>query len=453
MIYADVVHYLKNQKKSKYDALRQAIPYEDMVSSLEDPHKLKYMNYIKKAYAAMDLNIDPSKVIVVAGTNGKGSVCATLQTLLMAAGKNVGFFSSPHFLKVNERIKFNGKDISDDDFCRVFLAVRKKVTTSCEEAEDLTLSFFEYITAMAVYYFFDTHRENIDYAILEVGLGGALDSTNAIPHATSVIAKLGLDHESVLGRNLPEIAVNKFGIIAPRNNVFHMKFDSAEVSLLFEKCIRELHCNAIEAHACSMLIDKSKKYPTFGIRTPFGDFPMNMQGMRAVENTALAITVFDNLEPNAAKFLSAVKNVNWPGRMEKIHHKNRDIFLSGDHNPQGIESLLEILSHYKFREIHFVVGICSDKNHLKMLQKLMTLKNSHLYLTETPLKTLPLKCYDKNFLELAQFASPNPLEAFNAAVLNAKSDDLLVVTGSLYLISRILREIFPGKCLLETSRI
>ncbi|MDR3187317.1 MAG: hypothetical protein LBT63_02740 [Holosporaceae bacterium] len=445
MIYEDVIRYLESQEKSR--GRRGVMTYEDMLSSLTNRDKLEYMNYIKGAYAAMELDIDPSKVILVAGTNGKGSVCATLQTLLTAAGKNIGFFSSPHLLRVNERIKFNCEDISDDDFCRVFSAVQEKMSVFCRKtaAEDVPLSFFEYLTAMAAYYFFGIHGAKIDYALLEVGLGGALDSTNAIPHSTAVIAKLGLDHESVLGNSMPEIAINKFGIIPPNGNVFHMKFDDAEVNQLFEHRVRELQCHATEAYECSMLVDKSEKYPAFGIQTPFGDFPINLQGMRAVEDTALAITVFDSLVPNAHQFLPALKKVRWPGRMEKFRYKNRDIFLSGDHNPQGIESLLEILSHYKFASVHFVVGICSSKNHEEMLQKLTTLENSHLYLTESTFKTLPLASYGEKFLKLARFASSDPSEALNAAVLNATGDDLLVVTGSLYLISSILRQILPKK--------
>ncbi|MDR2268037.1 MAG: hypothetical protein LBD81_01125 [Holosporaceae bacterium] len=443
MIYEDVVRYLESQEKSK--CTKGAMTYEGIVSSLTNSDKLEYMNHIKKAYAAMELDIDPSKVILVAGTNGKGSVCATLQTLFMAAGKNVGFFSSPHLLKINERIKFNGQDISDDDFCRVFSVVQEKMSSFLEKAEDLSLSFFEYLTAMAAYYFFGVHGKKIDYAILEVGLGGTLDSTNAIPHSTSVISKLGLDHESVLGHSILKIATDKFGIISPNNDVFHLKFSSAAVDKLFKRHIRKLQCHATEAYECSMLVNKSKKYPTFGIQTPFGDFSMNLQGMRAVEDTALAITVFDNLVPNAPKFLPAIKKVNWPGRMEKFHYKNRDIFMSGDHNPQGIESLLEILNHYEFTKIHFVVGICHDKNHEKMLKKLTALKNSYLYLTETPYKTLPLAGYGKKFLKLARFASPDPMEVLDAAILSSRSDDLLVVTGSLYLISSILRQISPKK--------
>ncbi|MDR2068200.1 MAG: hypothetical protein LBP41_04410 [Holosporaceae bacterium] len=443
MTYEDVVHYLENQEK--YRRAKGIAAYESVVSSFSNTDKLTYMDYIKKAYAAMDLPIDPSKVIVVAGTNGKGSVCATLQTLLMTAGKNVGFFSSPHLLKINERIKFNGIDISDDDFCSIFSMVHEKISITFQETKDVSLSSFEYLTAMAVYYFFGTHGKEIDYAILEVGLGGALDSTNAIPHSTSVIAKLGLDHESILGDSIGEIAADKFGIISPNSSVFHIKFSDAAVNELFERRIHELQCSAIEAYECSMIVDKSKRYPTFGIRTPFGDFSMNLQGMRAVENTALAITVFDNLVPNAAKFLHAISQVRWPGRMEKFRYKNRDIFLSGDHNPQGIESLLEILGHYEFAKIHFVVGICNDKNHEEMLQKLSDLKNAHLYLTETPHKTLPLDRYGEKFLKVARCASTDPPEVFNTAVLAKENDDLLVVTGSLYLVSSILQQILSKK--------
>jgi dihydrofolate synthase/folylpolyglutamate synthase len=123
--------------------------------------------------------------------------------------------------------------------------------------------------------------------------------------------------------------------------------------------------------------------------------------------------------------------------MEMISYKNRDAFLSGDHNPQGIQSLLDILQFYDFRNVHFVVGICADKKHSQMLQKLANCRNSYIYLTETPNKTLYLKDYDEVFRKLAKIVTENPLDALDAAIANAGEDDLVVVTGSLYLIGKI----------------
>jgi dihydrofolate synthase/folylpolyglutamate synthase len=170
---------------------------------------------------------------------------------------------------------------------------------------------------------------------------------------------------------------------------------------------------------------------------------MNLPGKRAAENISLAATVFDHLIENAGRFLSAIENITWPCRMERVVYKNRDIFLSGDHNPHGVQSLTDILKHYSYEKIRFVVGVCYDKNYREMLRKLKNLKNSHIYLTETPIKTLPIKDYDPAFLEEADFVSSDPTAALDAAVSSAGCDDLVVVTGSLYLTGEIKKSVSP----------
>jgi dihydrofolate synthase/folylpolyglutamate synthase len=378
----------------------------------------------------LHLRINPNKVIVVAGTNGKGSTCATLQTLLIAAGKQVGFFSSPHLVRINERIRLNGKNISNPDFRKVFNKIHSY-------ADDL--SHFEYLTLIAVYYFFEL--KNVDFAVFEVGLGGTLDAVNAIPHNISVITKLGFDHEKTLGYSLPEIASNKFGIISSNNKVFHSKFYDSEVKELAEKISFAQFALLVEAFPYDCEVDVSGKYPVFFIKTPFGKFKMNLQGERAAENTALAITVFDYLvgRQNTSKFLPAISKVKWPGRMQKISYKGRDIFLSGDHNPQGIKSLCDILEFYNFEKVHFVIGVCNDKKHNEMLEQLANIDGSCVYLTETPEKTLPVLDYDEKFRKLAKFISSNPIETLETALSAANRNDLIVVTGSLYLVGKILK--------------
>ena len=403
--------------------------YKDIINYLENQRKYNSVAHIKKALDLFELDIDPAKVIIVAGTNGKGTTCATLQTLLVESGKNVGFFSSPHLEKTNERIKFNCVDISDDDFCDVFFKVHEKV-------KDFELSHFEYLTVMAACYFFGHHKSNIDYAIFEVGLGGTLDATNAIPHDISVITKLGFDHEHILGKTLKEIAGNKFGIISENNVVFHTKFDS-EIKELSRKYAEKYSAKFIEAPSYSLEIDCSKKYPLFKVSSKFGDFNINLPGDRAAENSILAFTVFDYLIEDSQKYFYAMEKVYWPGRMEKIVYKNRDVFLSGDHNTQGVQSLLDILKYYKFKKVHLVVGICNNKNHSEMLKMLMSIPNADLYLTETPERSLRVDEYEEEFVNIAKFVSPNPIEALNSAISNSSNDDLIVVTGSLFLVGFI----------------
>ncbi|MDR0556155.1 MAG: hypothetical protein LBG20_04105 [Holosporaceae bacterium] len=407
---------------------------QDIIRFLENQRRSHDVDMLKRSMVNFGLAIDQAKVIVVAGTNGKGSTCATLQTLLMASGKSVGFLSSPHLVRINERIKFNGQDISDEDFCKVFRAVHDKV-------QNFDLSYFEYLTMMAVYYFFSLR--NVDFALLEVGLGGTMDAVNAIPHQISVITKLGMDHGAILGDNILDIADNKFGIISEGNRVFHTKFSDDGIARLFKKIVNERDAIATEAYPYSCSVDLSDRYPSFYLDTLWGTFRMNLQGERAAENSALAITIFDYLQSGAVwQFLPALEHVIWPGRMQLINYRGQEVFLSGDHNPQGIQSLLDILQFYNFESLYFIVGICRDKNHHEMLSQLMHFRdsNTHIYLTETPVKTLHLAEYDEIFRKTAKIMSPNPILALDKAIDEANSSPRpgIIVTGSLYLLGKIL---------------
>lgn len=396
--------------------------YEEIVDFLEKQKSFHKPEYLKRAFDLLELNIDSAKVILVAGTNGKGTTSATLQTLIFETGKNVGFFSSPHLEEITERIKFNCEDISAEDFCEIFHYVHEKV-------KDFQLSFFEYLTFMAAYYFFS--QKNVDFAIFEVGLGGTFDTTNIIPHKYCVITSISYDHENVLGNSLLDIAKNKFGIISQDNIVFHTHF-SEEIQKMIPEYAEKFNAKFIPIYDYSMQVDISGDEPVFNVSTKVGNFSMNLPGCRAAENSTLALTAFDNIVENSANYLYAIKKVYWSGRMEKLG----SIYFSGDHNVDGIKSLIDLLQYYKYENVHFIVGICFDKRYDEMLTMLLNVPNSHLYLTETPVKTLPLEKYGK-FLQKADFASSNPVESVQEAKKKAKRNDIIIVTGSLYLVGKL----------------
>lgn len=403
---------------------------QEILSFLEKQREYHTPEEIRKGLDVLNINFPPEKVILVTGTNGKGSTCVTLQTLIIAAGKNVGFFSSPHIERINERIKFNGIDISDEDFCRIFRIIHEKIA-------DFHFSFFEYLMLIACYYFY--FEKQIDFVIFEIGLGGTLDATNAIDHDVSVITRLGIEHEDVLGKGLISIAENKFGIIRKSNCVFHTKFPK-EISDVYLKCSSDKNARFFEAPKLNYFIQKNK-YPEYIVKINNQNYRLNLLGKRAVENTSLAIEIFKYLVPNYGKYLHALQDVNWPCRMEKVQYKNRDIFLSGDHNPQGVQSLLEILEHFEFENIYFVIGTCFDKNSDQMIKFLNSIKNSHIYLTETPVKTLALENYSDFAKSEAESLSKNPIELLDQAVEKSSDNDLIIITGSLYLTGLIKQKL------------
>lgn len=402
--------------------------YLEIIDYLEIQQSFHDIEYLRSALNILELHIDPSKVILIAGTNGKGTTAATLQTLLVAASKNVGFYSSPHLEETTERIKFNCIDISKEDFCHIFHKIYEKL-------KHMQLSHFEYLTMIAAYYFFK-YKQNIDYAIFEVGLGGTFDATNVIPHNISVITKIAFDHENILGNSIIDIAKNKFGIISQNNTVFHANFSPA-IRKIAKEYSKKFLAKFIKSYDYLLNVDTSKAIPIFHVSTSIGNFITNLPGKRAAENSVLALTVFDHLVKNASNFLGMIKNVYWPGRMEKIVYNKREIYLSGDHNVDGVKSLIDMLKYYHFQNVHFVIGICNDKNHHEMLQIFLDVPNSYLYLTETPTKTLTIHKYEEYFIEAARFVSASQIDTLNEAINNALKNDIIIVTGSLYLIGYI----------------
>lgn len=388
------------------------------------------LDITKLAFERM-YQVDSKKVIVVAGTNGKGSTCATLAHLLKSAGNEVGLYTSPHLSKINERIKYNSCDISDNDFCEAFEYVH---------SFNIPLSHFEYLTLMACYHFFKKY--NVNYAIFEVGLGGTYDATNVIPHDTCIITKLGLDHENYLGHTIEEIAKNKAGIInSPGQTVIHAHFDHENVY----KIIHSRDARFIESCSFQMQTKETSKIPEFILQTKYGNAKLALPGKRACENTALALTAFEYLGYNPSLYLKELQNVNWPGRMEQVNIDGINLFLSGDHNGQGIDSLLEILEHYRYNRVHFIVGIANDKNYNAMLDKLSNVKNSKIYLTQTPYKTRYIKDYGK-WTDICQKSNPNWYSLFRDILPDIHSDDIAIITGSLYLIGDVKRHIEFCNC-------
>lgn len=375
-------------------------------------------NATKLAFNYMYKNVCPEKIILVAGTNGKGTTSATLTHLLRNAGKKVGLYTSPHLVSVNERINCNN-DISNCDFEEAFEYVHKNSVES-----GIRLSHFEYLTLMAYYHFF--LKNEVDYAVFEVGLGGLYDATNVIPHKTCVLTKMGIDHENRLGNNLLDIAKNKFGIIQDTQKVIHLPFTEEIKSLTNNIDAEFIECCHFDMHI--------EEGPTFAIKTKYGNAKLALLGKRACENTALALTVFEELGYNPSCYLDCLSTVKWPGRMEKVVFNDRQIFLSGDHNEQGIESLIEILSHFDYSHVHFIVGIAKDKNYNSILKKLSKVENSQIYLTETPYKTRYLQDYE-NWLNNCAAYDANWENLINKIPQNGK--DIIIITGSLYLVGLV----------------
>ncbi len=402
------------------------------------PKSMPGLDKIKRALVKTDWysKIDPKKVVIVAGTNGKGTTSAALESLLLHAGQRVGFYSSPHLVSTTERIRLNGIDIAEADFLNVFHRCEALIK-ECE------LSHFEALTLMAGEYFFGAlNTAPLDFAILEVGLGGTYDATNAFPHKYVVVTKLGLDHVSILGSTIQDIAVNKFGVVTNKSIVVHHVLP-VEVAELKARVQKQTNSNWVETEKAELIIDDQGSRPRYFLKHAdlAMKFEINIPGARAAENVMTAATMFQILGFDLSHHVEALKQIQWAGRMQevKIPAINCPVYLSGDHNLQGIQSLIEILKNYRFKRLHLVVGIGVDKQADEMFQLLSQLPQVAFYLTRTPFKGRALNEYPEWVRQKAEGQSENVSEILNAVAQNANAEDLCVVTGSLYLVGEVLK--------------
>lgn len=392
------------------------------------PTKIPSLDPIKKALEKSGLlkNIHPQKTIVVAGTNGKGSSCATLSALLNDQRLNVGMYTSPHLVRLNERFRLNEEDVSDEELLESYNAL-----TPLIESENL--SHFESLTLMAAWLFHSGKtRPPMEYAIYEVGMGGLWDASNAIPHQFCGITPISFDHQFFLGQTLEEIAKQKLGIITPQSQVIFAPHEAKLKSLAQETC-QELKASLHFPPQYDFTDPDT-------LLSPWGSTKMNLWGQRAAQNSMIALTLFERLGFDPSLSLKSLTQVRWPGRFQKVAWPKLKcpLYLSGDHNAQGIESLLEILSHLQWETLHLIVGIGLDKDVNGILEKLTSLSRVKLYLTETTLKPLKLEDYPAQWKKQALQSSVQVTPLLDHITKEAKEEDLVLVTGSLYLVGKVL---------------
>ena len=374
----------------------------------------------------------PFPVIHVAGTNGKGSVCACLASILKESGRRVGIFTSPHLVDIRERIRIDDEMISENRFAEVFWEVQ--ILADKGKKEGLSHpSFFEYLFLMAMIYFRD---EKPDAVILETGLGGRLDATNSVSHpALCVITEIGFDHMQYLGDTLEEIAGEKAGIIKKGVPVIFQDRRPETTKVLVNR--------AKEMGSRTVLLEKSN---ILDINTGNKniDFSLHMVALYQVENAALAVLAAEEL--NREGYLigeeairKGLSGAYWPGRMEEVQP---GIFLDGAHNEDGIEALLATVKAIPCRgERKLLFGVAADKQYEKMIRRIA---ESSLF-TEIAVTTLSSD-RSASLTELSklwrQYGLPcrfyeDAGEAFTELLAGRKEADVIYVAGSLYLIGQI----------------
>ena len=360
-----------NKKEPEVFTYEEAAAYIEEIPKFTKKHTLEHTKLFLKRLGNPAVD---RKIVHVAGTNGKGSVCAYLQAILMAEGKRTGFFTSPHLVSVNERIRMDNVQIDNKTFLEVFRKVLKTVRRMVEDGIEHP-SYFEFLFGMGMTAFAET---DVEYIILETGLGGRLDATNAIEKpALSIITSISLDHTAILGDTIEKIAGEKAGIIKPGVPVF---FDGsskkaaevikAKASELGVSC-REVTKNAYEIQ------EVHRKYIAFSRRSAYDKdviFQVPMCGCYQAMNAELALEASEYLlageEIHMDRWKQVLAQLHWEGRMERI---GAHITVDGAHNPGAMQAFVEsvkALDESERGEMILLFSAVSDKKYDEMIEYL-----------------------------------------------------------------------------------
>lgn len=386
-----------------------------------------------------------SKIIHVAGTNGKGSVCAYLQSILRAAGFHVGMFISPHLETMRERILYDGEMIPQESFVKAFDLVREESDRQKEKHP----SFFEFLFLMGMCYF---KEKEPDYIILETGLGGRLDATNCIAKPKlCVITEIGFDHMQYLGNTIVEIAGEKAGIIKPGTPVVYLD-KREETSRVIEQTAAVLETPAIAVKKSQIgrpvMRKKSIDFSFSNGYYRYDNLILRTTAAYQTENASVALVAARSLKEERIDDEAVRKGLYdafWPGRMEEILPR---VFLDGAHNEDGIEAFLTSVSAVNTEQKKaagkrlLLFGVVADKQYDKMIGRIAA-SQLFSHIAVTVLASDRSVSIDKLKVAWAQYKTADcsfhesAEEAFHYIQSIQKEADTIYIAGSLYLVGQI----------------
>lgn len=439
---------MNKQKKGTlfFNNVSDLIKWVESQKRFSKKTSLKNMEYFAKIFGNPEKKIT---TIHVTGTNGKGSTVSYLKNIYLKAGYNVATFTSPYIVCFNERITYNGQNISDENLLKYGNLILSKYPVILEELKELP-TFFEFITLLALLYFSDI--EDLDLAIMEVGIGGRLDSTNIITPLLGVITNVTFDHMEQLGSTLDAITKEKLGII--KNNI--PLITGSKNPLLISQM--ESHCKNVNSNFLKVDYERLKikkiglDQSTFSYKG-YDNLVIQMTGLHQIENACLTVEVVEfcnnlfekrksNLYVSNEILYEGLISSMWPGRLELIS-KEPLIYIDGGHNIDCIERVCEFVDTLNYNHKRVVVAISNDKDKDAMIKRL-----------------------DKSFDELifthytySRSATSDDLYLLsnkdNKLIIDSIDDtinycfnnkcDLTLFIGSLYLISEIRPKLFNYK--------
>ncbi len=400
---------------------------EKLLAALGNPHK----KYLK---------------VQVAGTNGKGSVCAFLDSICNSAGVATGTFTSPHLISITERLRINGEDVSEKDFARFATIVRDTAESLIASGElETTPTFFEQVTAIALLAFAEA---KVDLAILETGLGGRLDATTAANAEIAAITRIDLDHQEYLGETIEQIAAEKAAIIRAGSNVVIGAQAPAALVPLLRRCA---DIGVIPLADCEPLVwafDSMKGSSVVSFRTArgiYGDSSLGLVGKHQIENACTTVLIAEQLREKFGLPIDA--ETVWKGLEDAVHPGRLEydgkFLFDGAHNSGGAKALAAFIEEYEERPITMVFGAMSDKSVAEILSILAPIAKRMVVTEPSNSRSLAyselLEKLPSDMSKEKTFATDDVQQAITIAREITPAGGIILVTGSLYLVGEVKR--------------
>lgn len=373
--------------------------------------------------------------ILIAGTNGKGSVAAMTAAILSAGGYKVGLYTSPDLTDFRERIRINDRMISREEAADCVEQLKEKVT------EDV--SYFEFLTAMAFLHF---HRQHVDIAILEIGMGGRLDATNVVIPLLSVITNISLEHREYLGNTLEKITREKGGIIKEGGTCLTAAVQKPVIETLKTLCLEKgatLHRLGKEFRT---RIHQDGTFSYRGIEHRYKRLVCPLTGRHQYANAALALGSVElighaGFRIDERAVVEGLRKTRWEGRLELLQSAPM-LLVDGAHNPAGVATLCRALKNdFSYRRLWLIFGVLGDKDYRAMVKRLFPLADGVILTRPDSDRALPLDVLlsvAREFNKKIQVIE-KPGDALKQALSQAGEGDLVCVVGSLYLVGEIKR--------------
>ncbi len=418
--------------------------YEQCLRYLEEIQNLgiKFgLDNVRTLLAAFDNPHKKYASLLVAGTNGKGSVCAMLSEIMSRHDFRVGLFTSPHLIMVEERIRIGKALIPTQSFCRILTLLRKKIEELIKQKKLLSPpTYFELLTCLALIYF---KRQKVDMAVLEVGMGGRFDATNVVNPVLSVITTISKEHQKFLGASLGQIAFEKAGIIKPDVPVI-CGVKATEAYEAIKKRAEELRVPFLGVfdRKNSFQVQKTERDYSFVFRTQNSEyrFSPSLQGEHQGKNAAMAIAAAEQLSKNwkeleEDKIVEGIERTRWEGRLEVISQAPL-VVLDGAHNEEGAYALSKYIKDFLPSPLILVFAIMRDKE-VKNIADILFPLAGKVILTRFPYfrASSPDEIKEKtsNYLDRVVL-EPDVNRAIDLAFRSVASEGSILIAGSLYLV-------------------